>query len=169
MTRRVLGLLVMCALAMVGVAQEEHHAAMPTHPGYAMLSKLAGEWEGPSDFGSMKAVFKITAAGSTVMQTLDPGGQYEMVTMFHGDGAEIMATHFCSGRNQPRMRTVKTNDPKVLRFEFVDGTNLKGSGYINGLQITFVDDDHHIEEWTSVDASGKPTPPLKVQMTRKKS
>jgi len=41
------------------------------------------------------------------MLTTGPGTPHEMVTMFHRDDTALMATHYCSAMNQPRMLRVR--------------------------------------------------------------
>ncbi len=72
--------------------------------------------------------------------------------MFHPDGSDLMATHYCAAHNQPRMVLVPGGDANKLVFKFKDGTNIDpGSGHMN--QVTFVIDapNHHAEEWTYVE------------------
>jgi hypothetical protein len=75
-----------------------------------------------------------------------------MVTMYHRDGAGLVATHYCSMGNQPRMRAAD-GDAKTIRFRFADITNLAkpDGGHIKDLTVTFQDADHMTQEWTSVE------------------
>jgi hypothetical protein len=126
-------------------------------PEWEKIKALAGDWERTS--GNIKATttYKVTAANSAVMMML-PGEQpgQEMVTMFHPDGKDLMATHYCSAKNQPRMKLVPSNNPNEIRFKFVDGTNLgeKGVGYMTELALLLDGPDHHTQEWT-FDMNGK--------------
>ena len=42
---------------------------------------------------------------------MNSGTPHEMITMFHMDQAELLATHYCSAHNQPRMRAVPSGQP----------------------------------------------------------
>lgn len=72
--------------------------------------------------------------------------------MYHRDGAGLVATHYCSIGNQPRMRAADA-DAKTIRFRFADITNLASpdGGHIKDLTVTFQDADHMTQEWTSVE------------------
>ena len=48
--------------------------------------------------------FKTSAAGTVVMETMNPGTGHEMINMYHVDGDDLLLTHYCAGNNQPRMR-----------------------------------------------------------------
>ena len=71
-----------------------------------LIKKLEGEWKvtgGDEHHGKEgKVTYKVTAAGSTLMETQFPGTGHEMVTMYHLDGDELKATHYCAAGNQPR-------------------------------------------------------------------
>ena len=127
-------------------------------PEWEKIKALAGDWERTS--GEIKATtnYKVTAAGSAVVMML-PGDKpgNEMITMFHPDGKDIMATHYCSAKNQPRMRLVPSTNPNEIRFKFVDGTNLgePGVGHMQELALLLDGPDHHVQEWTFI-ADGKP-------------
>lgn len=51
--------------------------------------------------------FKVIGKGSTVQENLLPGTKKEMATMYHcdkfGKCGEVLATHYCAKRNQPKM------------------------------------------------------------------
>jgi hypothetical protein len=72
--------------------------------------------------------------------------------MYHRDGAGLVATHYCSMGNQPRMRAADA-DASTIRFRFADITNLAkpDGGHIKDLTVTFQDADHMTQEWTSVE------------------
>jgi hypothetical protein len=99
----------------------------------------------------------MTGGGSALMHWMDQGGPYEMITMFHPDMDELLATHYCAAHNQPRMKLTSAT-PTRLVFEFKDGTNIgPHDGHMVGLAIILIDADHHDEEWSSVDQNGKRT------------
>lgn len=129
-------------------------AAEKASPEFDHIKALAGEWEGTArrpgaDPFKAMATIRVVSAGSAVMLVTDPGGSHEMVTMFHRDDAALLATHYCSAMNQPRLRARPTKDATRIAFEFADGTNLGAHpGRMQGLVLTMPDADHHLEEWT---------------------
>jgi hypothetical protein len=118
------------------------------------FKQLAGEWVGKGKQGDLgheaRIVYKVTSGGTAVVETIDPGGEHEMVTVIHPDGDGLLLTHYCMLGNQPQMRaTAKAGDKKVA-FEFVKATNLKSDKdmHMRSVTYTFVDKDTLKTEWT---------------------
>jgi len=155
--RKVLAVIAM--LVAVGWAQE--HRPVQQTPAWTNLKTLVGKWDGKMSEGGKEypshVEVRSTGDGSALMHWMDPGGKYEMITMFHPDMDELLATHYCAAHNQPRMKLMSAT-PTRLVFEFKDGTNIgPHDGHMVGLTITLIDADHHDEEWSSVDEAGKRT------------
>jgi hypothetical protein len=154
-------------------AEHDHGAAhAPVNPQFEALKKLEGTWTGKSSHGEgdndSAVVYKVTAAGSAVMETLFPGTEHEMVTMYSMDGNDLVLTHYCALGNQPHMKLVKSDDPKTLAFECNGhGGNMKESDmHMHSAKMTIVDNDHIKSAWTmSVDK--KPGETATFDMTRK--
>ena len=161
----------LCLVAAASLAAQEAHPKPIPNAAFDRLKMLTGNWKGtyvgPEGSFTGKASFRVVSAGSAIMLSMDEGSDGEMITMFHPDGGQqLMATHYCAGQNQPRMKLAGMTNPNVLVFDFVDGTNVSGE-HMKKLVITFVDADHHVEEWTSENA-GKLTT-AKFDYTRVKS
>src|SRR5262245_10645743 len=62
---------------------------------FTRLKALAGEWNcaahepGHGGDKPLKINYRVTANGSAVMETLFPGTDHEMVTMYHLDGDDL--------------------------------------------------------------------------------
>ena len=143
-------LAVMMMLAVAGWAQE--HRPVQQSPAWKSLQTLVGKWDGTMHEGGKDMPTHVevwsTGGGSALMHWMDPGGPYEMITMFHPDMDELLATHYCAAHNQPRMKLVSAT-PTRLVFEFKDGTNIgPHDGHMVGLAINLVDANHHDEEWS---------------------
>ena len=142
--------------ASLGLAQATNPAAQSRAAGanFEKLKSLAGEWEGNmSERGKQIPVttsFRVVSDGSALMNIIAAGTPHEMVTMFHMDGDDLLATHYCAAHNQPRFRFVATSDPNVVAFEFKDATNLSSpaAGHMVGVKFTLLDPNHHVEDWT---------------------
>ena len=154
-------LLVIFALSSVGLLLAETRSKIATNPAFDKMKSLVGKWEG-SAMEDGKAIptnarFQLISDGSAVMGWLNEGVADEMVTMFHMDGSDLMATHYCSAHNQPRMILASGGDPNKLVFKFKDGTNI-GPDAGHMLQVAFVIDapNHHSEDWTYLE-KGKET------------
>ncbi|PYT34075.1 MAG: hypothetical protein DMF52_13890 [Acidobacteria bacterium] len=140
----------LCAttLALAGASTTQ---AKPNY-GFEKMKALVGAWQGTTKDGkAVKVTYSLVADGSAVMETLEPGNESAMITMYHPDGGRVMMTHYCSAHNQPRMRAEAASaDPKSLTFNFVDATNLSSptEGHMERLVVNFVDSDHFAQEWT---------------------
>ena len=95
-------LVVLAAFAVSARAADEKKEA-PKSAADAQLEqfkKLAGDWVGKAGAAGgkegheMKVNYKVTSAGSVVVETIDPGGDHEMVTVIHKDGDALMLTHY---------------------------------------------------------------------------
>ena len=167
---------VLAGAAEVATAQEKQNKAQVSTvaqtPEWQAIKALVGVWEGLVEFDGKKVPtsveMRLTGDGSAVIHVLDKGTPHEMVTMFHPDGERLLATHYCSAHNQPRMALVKGASASQLVFEFVDGTNIRpGDEHMQRLVLTITDADHHDETWTS-GSDGKGGPPMTFSYTRKK-
>ena len=69
------------------------------------LAALKGEWKGQTDGVDTTLMYTLTANGSALMEQCRPDKGREMITMFTVDGDHLIATHYCSARNQPQMAT----------------------------------------------------------------
>jgi hypothetical protein len=123
---------------------------------FDQLKSLAGDWEGTvtenGQIMSATTTFRTASGGTVVINDLGPGTPHEMITIFHQDGQDLLATHYCVMNNQPRMKLVPTSEPDVIAFEFKDATNLPSPAvpHVVGVKFTLLDANHHIEDWTSV-------------------
>jgi len=144
-------------------------ATLPAaNPQFEKMKTLLGDWEGKAPGGEVVPVtFRLVSAESAILITMSEGGG-DMITVVHPNGAELMATHYCSAKNQPRFVAVPSSNPNVIRFDFKDITNLASpdAGHMVGVTFTIVDPDHHTESWIWR-AAGKDNPEA-FQLTRKK-
>lgn len=129
---------------------------------FEKLSSLAGTWngkpEGTGDEAEAEAEatasvvheIKMSAAGTVVMETMNPGTEHEMINMYHVDGEDLLLTHYCAGGNQPEMRLNReTSTAGKLVFDFAGGTNLDPAvdQHIHAAVIEVVDSNHVESVW----------------------
>src|SRR5204863_8731205 len=115
------------------------------------LTSLQGEWTGQIDGVNTTLIYTLTANGSALMEQCRPEKGPEMITMFTVDGDHLIATHYCSARNQPRMATAAISDAqKPLAFSLVRVTGLKSPDdfHNTGLTVIQEDNDHLTQEWS---------------------
>lgn len=136
-------------------------AQSPAEKSLAQLKSLAGSWNGRNTMGTtMRVSFHVTSGGSAVLSEVQTGRPHpeNMISMFHLDGDRLLATHYCTAGNQPRMAGTASADGKTITFDFVDATNLRDldDGHMRRVVIAIIDPNHHTETWTFVD-HGKET------------
>src|SRR5690242_6096011 len=77
-------------------------AGVQAKAAFGRLKSLAGEWKCEAREGghvpgkAATILYRVTANGSTVMETLFPGTDHEMVSMYHLDGDDLKMTHYCA-------------------------------------------------------------------------
>src|SRR5207249_3903169 len=118
---------------------------------FERLALLQGEWQGVADGVNTTLIYTLTANGSTLMEQCRPEKGHEMVTIFTVDGDHLIATHYCSAKNQPQMATSAITDvQKPLVFLLVSVTGLKSPDdfHNTGLTVIQEDNDHLTQEWS---------------------
>lgn len=134
-------------------AQEKH--AHTAAPGLDKFKQLAGEWIGKGLHGDqsheVRVVYKVTSGGSAVVETIDPNGDHEMVTVIHPDGDALLLTHYCMLGNQPQMKAKPKAGEDKVAFDFVKATNMKSDKdmHMHSVTFTFVDKDTLKTEWSN--------------------
>jgi hypothetical protein len=115
------------------------------------LASLRGEWKGEIDGVNTTLIYTLTANGSALVETCRPEKGPAMITMFTIDGDHLIATHYCSAKNQPQMQTPAITDvQKPLAFSLVRITGLKSADdfHNTGLTVIQEDNDHLTQEWS---------------------
>lgn len=137
-------------ILLIGTFSTSAFAASPAETAFDKLKSLAGIWTLTGD-ETGQITYEVKAAGSALIEN-----SAGMVTVFHLDGDSLLLTHYCEAGNQPRLRAVDFSDPSSLRFDFADLTNSKpGVGHINGLTLTWQDNDHVTARWSYLEKSGE--------------
>jgi hypothetical protein len=119
---------------------------------FKQLTGLVGEWKGVQGGTQVRVVYTLTARDTVLMEEFRPEKGPTMVTMFSVDGDHLIATHYCSARNQPHMATAALAEPhaKTLAFSLTNVTGMKSrhDWHNTGLVIKLQDNDHLTQEWT---------------------
>jgi hypothetical protein len=89
------------------------------------LKKLAGEWKGMTAAGGAeKVTYRLIAADTVLLEAWVLSSGREALTVYHKDGDDLIATHYCPRGNQPRLKLTAASTEKGFFFEFVSATNL---------------------------------------------
>ena len=166
---------VVVALVLAAGAAAAAPAPAPARPTSAALERfktLAGEWVAAEDGdmvkkGDLVARYAVTASGTAVVETVFPGSEHEMVTVYHADGPDLVLTHFCMEGNQPRMRA---RGAQGSRFEFAydGGTNIdpKRDRHMHSATFDLASANEIRSEWSEL-AEGKPVFVARLHLVRK--
>ena len=89
------------------------------------MATLVGTWRPAGTAASaLRVRFSLTAAGTVLVEEWRRAGRPHSLTLYHRDGAGLIATHYCPQGNQPRLQLVSPIVGRVLRFAFRDATDL---------------------------------------------
>jgi hypothetical protein len=165
-------MLVIALLAVEVSTKADEKAASAVSRRFEALKTLAGDWVEIGKDGKpterVVTSIRVTAAGNTLQETLFPGSDHEMVTMYHLDGADLVLTHYCILGNQPRMRAEPGEDVNRIVFRFIGATNLKSDAeqHMDQATLTLDGQDHFQAAWTSC-KDGKPCHHVSFDLVRK--
>ena len=170
--RTVCAVLAIALIAFVVSARADEKAESGTAQQFEVLKGLAGDWveigkDGkPTD--KVVSSIRVTAGGNTVQETLFPGSDHEMVTMYHLDGKDLVLTHYCMLGNQPRLRAEPGTDVNKIAFKLIGATNLKSKDdhHMHKATITIDGKDRFKAVWASC-KEGKPCHEVTLDLVRK--
>ena len=132
--------------AMVTMAVAENEEAAQADPRLVFLSSLEGTWVSESSSDDLhEGVFeyRVTSGGTTVEERLMVGSPHEMLTVYHMDGRDLIANHFCMLDNQPRFTASRRIDNGTLVFDCdgeVSNTESHNEQHIHNWTMTLADD-----------------------------
>src|SRR5438445_12143379 len=128
---------------MLGWVARAADAPSPAQEAFDKLKGLAGEWQGRigdrEQGPPMTVLYRTTAAGHTVMETMFPGTPHEMITMYHLETGKLVLTHYCAAGNQPKMALTKKSTADLLDFNFIGGSNIQSrrDGHMHAARLRF--------------------------------
>ena len=115
------------------------------------LASLQGEWQGEEKGNKINVTYILTANGSALMEQFRPAAGPVMITIFTVDGDHMVATHYCSAKNQPQMVTpaiIDAQEPLAFSLARITGLKSPDDWHNTGLTIIQEDNDHLRQEWT---------------------
>jgi hypothetical protein len=174
---RIVSLTVVAAAVVLGLDVTLNAQAPPKKDGAALLAQLkglAGDWVSAKEDdtkGKVLLSYRVTAGGSTVIETEFPGTPMEMVSVYHLDGKELVMTHFCMLKNQPRFRARAGDKDGVIHLEFTGGSNIdpKKDHHVYRGQVEIVSKDRLNSKWWMRGGHDKPhAEEVSLELVRKK-
>ena len=139
--------------------------------GFEKIKSLAGTWEGTVDHGTgpmqMTVVYEITAGGSAVQETIFPGTEEEMVTLYYNKGGKLGLTHYCMLQNRPEM-ILKSSSKKKLIMEFDPSCEIdpKTESHMNSVTFIFEGKNKMIQDWAFFENGEKQDHGKPFELTR---
>jgi hypothetical protein len=129
------------------------------------LKTLEGSWVGPlttdpaepSVAGAFAQLsLQVTSRGNAFVHELSVSGLPDHpVTVFYIEDDNFVATHYCDSGNRPRLINRVSPDGNTVEFEFGELSGTDQYGHMHGAVFTFIDENHHTEEWTWMLPDGK--------------
>jgi hypothetical protein len=125
---------------------------------FDQLKTLAGSWDGPvktipphpdMEGQPTHVTLRVTSMGNVLMhEATSKARPDDPITMLYLDDGRLTLTHYCDAGNRPRMTGKMSPDGKSVEFEFLDVAGDTHYGHMHHAKFTFVDADHHVEDWT---------------------
>ena len=171
---------VLGAVIMVpGIARsdDKEKTAVTAKEAFAKLKTLKGTWnnkvseaEHHEPAPDCKVIYRLTGAGSALVETDFPDSGHEMVSVYHLDGEDLRLTHYCAAGNQPRLKLDRASStPTRLVFVFDGGSNLDPAKdvHIHGMIMTFEKEGAVEAAWEAY-TGGKPAGTTRFNLTPEK-
>ena len=136
----ILAALIVMTAAFVTMVIAGSDEATQTDPRLAFLKSLEGTWVSESSSDELHEgmfEYRVTSGGTTVEERLMVGSPHEMLTVYHMDGTDLVANHFCVLDNQPRFTASRRIESGTLAFD-CDGK----------VSNTASHNEQHIHSWT---------------------
>jgi hypothetical protein len=136
------------------------------------MKTFAGEWEGKVSVPEVPAMnggqpmhvsLRVTSKGNSVVHEMQEAGTPldatkfdHPVTMLYVDNGQLNLVHYCDAGNRPRMIGKTSPDGKVVDFGLVDVSGGTQRGHMHHSVFTYIDANHHTEDWTFMMPGDKP-------------
>jgi hypothetical protein len=140
---------------------------------FERMKQLVGNWEGSMNMGKetmpMKVSYKLTAAGSAIIETSHEGTPHEMMSVYHDDkNKKLTMIHYCAEHNQPKLVLQKMDNNQMTMDLSPDSEiDVANESHIHSAAIQFEGDDKMTYLWTSF-KGGKKDMVVKVAFNRAK-
>jgi hypothetical protein len=149
------GLIVLLASGPLSViGEEEAHTPYAGSKAFQQMKQLAGDWTGTVDMGrgtqNIKASYRVSSAGSILVETIFEGTPNEMVTVYHDDKNQRLGlTHYCGLNNQPTMVLIGDKE-NALEFDLAQDAPIDAAHepHMHALTLIFAGKNEMQQRWT---------------------
>ncbi|MGV7220343.1 MAG: hypothetical protein ACQ9MH_02310 [Nitrospinales bacterium] len=138
---------------------------------FERIKQLAGNWQGTIDMGKgpqkIIASYRVTAAGSAIVETVFEGAPHEMVSIYHDNSkGALTMVHYCAEHNQPKF-ALKNMDAKNVTMELTSDSDIDVAKdkHIHVATIRFDGEGKMTQLWTGFE-NGKKGHVAKITYTR---
>jgi hypothetical protein len=146
-------------------------ASSEAQKSFDAMKTFAGEWDGPvtvpeapdMNGGKLHLSLRVTSRGHAIVHELQEANtpldatKYDHpVTMLYVEGDQLNLIHYCDAGNRPRMTGKMSPDGKTIEFGLVDVSGGTNHGHMHHAVFTYIDANHHTEDWTYVMPGDKP-------------
>ena len=176
MKRNLIGMMAVGLVLLAANVQASDPGTVPGRPEYSAdftkLKSLVGNWEGTSTSKThgeqpAKVEYKVTSGGNALVETLFPGTEHEMVSVYHDRKGALTMTHYCMLPNQPELDVTKSGDNQIVLDLASRSPIDPNEPQMHRLTITFNDPDHVIQEWAYYEG-GEQKDTTTISLTRSK-
>ena len=158
----VLGLMSVPSLAFAQAEAHSHPADQvapsASQKAFDQLKTLEGSWVGQLTTSPQEPTVNgrfaqfsllVTSRGNAFEHEMSVSGLPDHpLTVFYRDEDRLLLTHYCDAGNRPRMVGKVSPDGKTLEFDFLDLSGGNERGHMHHAVFTFIDENHHLEDWT---------------------
>lgn len=145
-----LGLFTPAAMGAEGHSHEPYVGSAP----FEKLKKLEGIWTGTVTEGDKtdsqqptEVIYEVSSGGSAVVEKLFSGASEEMVSVYNDEKGELVMTHYCMLKNQPKLK-LKSAGENQIELEFTEANGVAVTDpHMHALRITFEGPDAMKQEW----------------------
>ena len=155
-------------------AEEEHayqSIQVPPSAEFDQIKTLVGVWEGTTtDMGKgpteAKAEYKLTSAGSAVVEVLFPGTKHQMHSIYFNQKGKLTMLHYCALGNRPVLELEKHDASGILlNFSAKSEIDVQKEPHMHALKISMPDSNTLVQEWTYYE-NGKPAGTTLINLKR---
>lgn len=121
------------------------------------IKALAGTWVSVDEEGAatdqVVSIYRVTGGGTAVIETIFPGQEMEMITLYHLDGTDLVLTHYCMLGNQPSMTAKTITDDQIVFTCNDDGTFKSGhdEAHMHQGTIDFLGKNRIKTQWREIE------------------
>lgn len=157
--------MIAAALALALAAPPEQPGDTQAAAAFTQLKALVGDWRNADRPDSaLRIRFSLTAGGTVLVEEWRRGTEPHSLTLYHRDGAQLLATHYCPQGNQPRLQL--TGSGPTLRFAYRDATDLAPSeSHLHHLAFDLTDPAHPVRRETYRARAGDEPSTLRLART----